>query len=104
MLPPRARSSDAETPQLASLIAARVRRHMPVLDGLRGIAIAVVVAHNVGMSQTSAPTPWHKLLYPIHMQGFIGVHLFFVLSGFLITGILLDTHERLRVSQVFRSF
>jgi len=49
-------------------------RHDPALDGLRGVAIAVVVAR-------------HFDLLP---GGWIGVSLFFALSGFLITSLLLD--------------
>jgi peptidoglycan/LPS O-acetylase OafA/YrhL len=88
----------------AAKLAVNVRRHMPVLDGLRGIAIALVVAHNTGHVQTSAATKWHKLLYPLHLQGWVGVHLFFVLSGFLITGILLDAKPRAVAADFFRSF
>lgn len=50
-------------------------RHVPELDGLRGIAIISVLIH-------------HQLTpFPLK-GGFLGVDLFFVLSGFLITGLL----------------
>ncbi|HEY5944464.1 MAG TPA: acyltransferase, partial [Kofleriaceae bacterium] len=55
------------------------------LDGLRGIAILMVMVHRfwprtgVGVAADVAGTGW------------IGVDLFFVVSGFLIAGILLDT-------------
>jgi peptidoglycan/LPS O-acetylase OafA/YrhL len=48
------------------------------LDGLRGVAVLVVVAG-------------HLHFFP---GGFIGVDLFFVLSGFLITALLLEEHAR----------
>ena len=48
------------------------RRRLDVLDGLRGLAIALVVAFHAGV----AP------------GGGIGVTIFFVLSGYLITGLL----------------
>lgn len=51
-------------------------RHVPELDGLRGLAIVVVLIH-------------HQLTTVTLTGGFLGVDLFFVLSGFLITGLLL---------------
>jgi len=56
-------------------------RHVPELDGLRGIAIIVVLIH-------------HQLTSFSLTGGFLGVDLFFVLSGFLITGLLLNEFER----------
>ena len=52
--------------------------HLPVLDGLRGVAVAIVVAYHA-----------HWLT-----GGYLGVDVFFVLSGFLITRLLLAEHER----------
>jgi peptidoglycan/LPS O-acetylase OafA/YrhL len=52
--------------------------HEPALDGLRGLAVAVVVVFHLD-----------------HLKGgFLGVDLFFVLSGFLITSLLLSEHNR----------
>ena len=66
-----------------------VRGHMPALDGLRGIAILLVLAHAFNVIQSSTGIAH---LFDVGSDvGWIGVQLFFVLSGFLITGILLDT-------------
>lgn len=57
------------------------RSHIPALDGFRGIAVAMVLWGHLGI-QVGLPTPPHGL------HGF-GVQMFFALSGFLITRILL---------------
>src|SRR6478672_7609931 len=49
--------------------------YRPALDGLRGVAIAAVVLYHAGG--------------PVH-GGYLGVDLFFALSGFLITTLLVD--------------
>jgi peptidoglycan/LPS O-acetylase OafA/YrhL len=64
-------------------------RYYPALDGVRGVAIlAVMFCHFAGIF-TSHSTPEY-LVYRWLAEGGKGVDLFFVLSGFLITGILLD--------------
>ena len=54
--------------------------HRPELDGLRGIAILLVLLHHAGI--------------PLIRGGHIGVDIFFVLSGFLITALLWQEYER----------
>ncbi len=54
--------------------------YQPSLDGLRALSVAVVLLYHGGFS-------W------MH-GGFFGVEVFFVVSGFLITSLLLDEHDR----------
>ena len=55
-------------------------RYQPALDGLRAFAVAAVIAYHLGMH-------WMR-------GGYLGVDLFFVLSGYLITGLLVDEWEK----------
>jgi peptidoglycan/LPS O-acetylase OafA/YrhL len=60
--------------------------HEPALDGLRGLAVAAVVIFHLD-----------------HLRGgFLGVDLFFVLSGFLITSLLVTEHGRRQTIDVGR--
>ena len=64
-----------------------MQRRIPQLDAVRGLAILVVMVHNL--------SPKYPLLHleQLFGNGWMGVDLFFVLSGFLITGILVDTKQ-----------
>src|SRR5437868_9650544 len=64
--------------------------YIPALDGLRGLAILLVIPHNADIFSNSSPWLWPVAL--LAHAGWIGVQLFFVLSGFLITRNLLDSH------------
>ncbi len=73
--------------------------HTPELDGLRGVAILWVILYHCHDKLNGTP------LLDIAKWGWAGVNLFFVLSGFLITGILLDSRSREQSSrQFFRDF
>jgi len=70
-------------------------RHIGVLDGLRAMAILLVLAeHSLDMAWLDMRQPLlpigHFDLAAFLKNGWTGVDLFFVLSGFLITGQLLD--------------
>jgi peptidoglycan/LPS O-acetylase OafA/YrhL len=63
-------------------------RHMAQLDGIRALAAGMVVCYHF----------WGPARQYVHLGG-IGVRVFFVLSGFLITGILLRSRARLDSGQ-----
>ena len=62
--------------------------HIPALDGLRGIAVLLVMLLHFSMMTPNGPLDSAFSL--TFDTGWLGVDLFFVLSGFLITGILFD--------------
>ena len=73
------------------------RKRQPGLDLLRAIAIVVVVIYHAGIM--GFPLPGR-----VHRWGWIGVDLFFVLSGYLIGGQLLAPlarHQRINLGQFF---
>lgn len=76
----------------------RAAGRIPELDGLRGIAILMVLFfHNTTYMAQLENWQVHGLLFwlvDFSQVGWAGVDLFFVLSGYLITGILLDTTGR----------
>lgn len=80
-----------------------VRGKMPELDALRGVAIlAVLFYHGFAWSSDPASFPrWQRVAVLATTAGWLGVNLFFVLSGFLITGILLDTRRDLHYYRNF---
>jgi peptidoglycan/LPS O-acetylase OafA/YrhL len=80
-----------------------IRPVMPELDSVRGIAISGVVLLHAFFWQYSGFqfSRWPRLFVLATSPGWLGVNLFFVLSGFLITGILLDSKEKPRY---FRRF
>lgn len=69
--------------------------YIPELQGLRGIAVLAVVAYHCH------PRFLHTWFYGASLWGWAGVNLFFVLSGFLITSILLESRGK---PHYFRNF
>ncbi|HEV2150158.1 MAG TPA: acyltransferase [Longimicrobiaceae bacterium] len=91
------RLSAAPTPGLAN--PTPWRGHIPALDGLRGVAILMVMFLHFQLD--SPDTPLGRAYVYVVESGWAGVDLFFVLSGFLITGILYDSRSD---EGYFRSF
>ena len=73
--------------------------HVEALDGIRGLAILLVMAFHYGNS--AKDFGFQNILLSASGLGWLGVDLFFALSGFLITGILYDAKDK---SHYFRNF
>ncbi len=65
---------------MADPSAHRSLAYRPELDGIRGLAILAVIAQHINLPNTA-------------FAGMVGVNLFFVLSGFLITSLLMAEHD-----------
>lgn len=69
-----------------------IPERIPELDGIRGIAAIMVVFHHIAQAFPGVPIGgFLKLWLSATHAGWIGVDIFFALSGFLITRILLKT-------------
>jgi peptidoglycan/LPS O-acetylase OafA/YrhL len=73
-------------PDAAAAHVPRLQGHLPVLDGVRGLAVLLVVFFHT--THLSADNAMGRATWWLAGAGWTGVDLFFVLSGFLITGIL----------------
>ena len=83
-------ASQSNLPKIpADFAAPRLAGRIPSLDGLRAISILLVLLGHAAMSD-GAP----HLMAPFSHVGNIGVRFFFVISGFLITTLLLKEHGK----------
>src|SRR5688572_23602293 len=83
----------------AAVWPAQSGSHIPALDGVRGLAIVlVIVFHHTLMRQETA---FDRSYVNLARLGWSGVDLFFVLSGFLITGLLIASKGS---AHYFRNF
>jgi peptidoglycan/LPS O-acetylase OafA/YrhL len=81
--------------------APRDSGHIRALDGIRGFAVVLVFSYH-SLSNTLVPASWMtSFLRNVTLEGWAGVDLFFVLSGFLITTILLDARTTENYFKVF---
>jgi peptidoglycan/LPS O-acetylase OafA/YrhL len=70
------------------------RKHLLPLDGVRGLAILMVFVYHYAVGGINSNFWLVRTVGEISEIGWSGVDLFFVLSGFLITGILYDTQHK----------
>lgn len=85
---------------LGAVYEPKLGAHIPALDALRGLAILMVTAYRFNLGPDDSSPLGHAFSRLMHLGG-SGVELFFVLSGFLITGILYDARG---TSHYFRNF
>lgn len=76
-------------------------KHVPALDGIRGLAILLVLGFHLLWSNWVTGSRFLDIIVQFRSAGWVGVDLFFALSGYLITGILLDTRDN---PHFFRNF
>jgi peptidoglycan/LPS O-acetylase OafA/YrhL len=76
-------------------------KHIDALDGLRGVAILLVLLDHAFVLISGSPHLFFRAIEKVTGNGWIGVDLFFVLSGYLITSILLNTKT---LPNYFRNF
>src|SRR4029079_16899897 len=85
-LPDTSESPRRPQPGTTDAISTVMRKRLPGLDSVRGLAVLVVLAFHI-----TSEFPRSNILHSLFAWGWMGVDLFFALSGFLITGILLNT-------------
>jgi peptidoglycan/LPS O-acetylase OafA/YrhL len=75
---------------------------IPTLDGVRGVAVLLILFHHLVLaSGIDQIFWWDRQVFKLADASWLGVDLFFVLSGFLITSILFDTKD---CQRYFRNF
>ena len=84
-----------------ALVSELTRNHYVQLDGLRGLAILMVMVYHFCLTLPGFQAPGVGFPLQLAQAGWMGVDLFFVLSGFLITNILIETRA---TRNYFRNF
>jgi peptidoglycan/LPS O-acetylase OafA/YrhL len=94
----KGRDSSRSAPEQDSF---EVLKHISALDGVRGLAIILVLVNHLLWSSPNTGSRLLNFVVGLREAAWIGVDLFFALSGFLITGILFDT---LQTKHYFKNF
>lgn len=94
---PDAILSPFPTPAASKENSTGTAQHLLSLDSLRAVAVLLVIARHVDFPESADP-----LLHALHRGGWVGVDLFFVLSGFLVSGLLFSEYLRARTISVTR--
>lgn len=92
-------NSLADPPAIGAHSASVWSGHIPALDGIRGLGVILVLIYHYGGSAMALGLGASAL--KLTGLGWSGVDLFFVLSGFLITGLLYDAKGK---QNYFRNF
>jgi peptidoglycan/LPS O-acetylase OafA/YrhL len=94
-------TNDSQVAPLPGQVPEVFRPHVPALDGIRGLAILLVMVVHLMTSNSRSGNRFFDFVSAIRGATWTGVDLFLVLSGFLITGILYDS---LSSKDYFRNF
>jgi len=76
------------TPRNSALPTSLDGTRLPWLDVLRGVAVVLVLFHHLGLGAPTGENYFYRGLYALQSSGWCGVDIFFILSGFLVSGIL----------------
>jgi peptidoglycan/LPS O-acetylase OafA/YrhL len=87
--------------RLSTTAANEVLPKMPALDGLHGVAVAMVLAIHLFWANSESANKLANVFVRVFMTGWVGIDLFCVLTAFLVTGILFDS---LGDAHYFRNF
>ncbi len=82
----------------------RVKPRLIGLDVLRLVAIMLVLGRHMSPPPETWPSGWRSILLTWQRGGWVGVDLFFVLSGFLVSGLLFaeyNSRKRLSIGRFF---
>src|SRR5262245_21475740 len=96
------RHDEPGTPAFPPSSTFRSDRRLPELDGIRGLAILMILIFHYEQLPLGLPAPVPAIsLKAMTFLTWSGVDLFFVLSGFLIAGLLIDNRGATNYFRVF---